>query len=280
MFNFLNQRGLFYLISFVLSNFINSSFAEEYLWYAANATNNLYVTAEEACANYNMAQVGYPSCIYQSTELWITNDPSAGAKCLHKCGNAIQNKINAARKPMEYIVPITDDAPIPKQCSGNPIDTSRGSKIQIETDIIKNGSGHLSLERTYNNYENNNIWRHSYAKKIVIIEPKSDQRIEFKSLPYTSKPYTCTAGWNELKTKFSSSWNTGTNAQYINGKCLLIRNNSVVKILPIVRNISSTPFYTPDLIQLIRENGTTYQFHSTDNSSFFEMNGELGRLEY
>ena len=136
------------------------------------------------------------------------------------------------------------------------------------------------MERTYNNYENNNIWRHSYAKKIVIIEPKSDQRIEFKSLPYTSKPYTCTAGWNELKTKFSSSWNTGTNAQYINGKCLLIRNNSVVKILPIVRNISSTPFYTPDLIQLIRENGTTYQFHSTDNSSFFEMNGELGRLEY
>ena len=137
MFNFLNQRGLFYLISFVLSNFINSSFAEEYLWYAANATNNLYVTAEEACANYNMAQVGYPSCIYQSTELWITNDPSAGAKCLHKCGNAIQNKINAARKPMEYIVPITDDAPIPKQCSGNPIDTSRGSKIQIETRVFK-----------------------------------------------------------------------------------------------------------------------------------------------
>src|SRR5687768_15678302 len=92
----------FYFFIFLLLNSINSSVAEEeeYVWYAGSATNNSYLTADDACANYNMAQAGYPSCIYQSSELWSAGSPASGAKCLHKCGTNVLNIINAGVKPM------------------------------------------------------------------------------------------------------------------------------------------------------------------------------------
>jgi YD repeat-containing protein len=172
----------------------------------------------------------------------------------------------------------------PPQCpalAGNPIDTSTGAKIQKETDIYSKGIGQINFERSYSNANKNStqLWFNSYQKFLRVIDPQKIQWIREKSSPYTSKALACTNGWNQIKSKISESWAQGTTAQYINETCQIVRNNSIVRNLPILPNGPNVELYTkPGSIQLVREGGSIFNFGLSTNNQYRELNGERGQL--
>jgi len=171
--------------------------------------------------------------------------------------------------------------PVPQHCSGNPIDTSTGAKIQKETDVYSRGINQVGFERTYNNGNKSEgaFWFNPYQKSLRIITPEKITIAGKKSSPYASKSQACTSGWNEIKSNITESWAQGTTSEYVNDTCQVKRNNKVVRNLPILPNVNHLHIsLKPGSIQLVRENGGILSFGLSANDQYRELNGERGQL--
>ena len=166
------------------------------------------------------------------------------------------------------------------QCSvGNPIGTAAGVKTQKETDVYPFGEDQIKFERTYNNATENNhqVWRHSYAKELRVLDPNKMEGIRLNGwISFASKAEACTEGWEFIRVNDPQS-QRGDTAQYVNGKCQVWRNGSIVKNLAVVINeVSETN--PPSAVLLVRENGSAVSFISDDNTLFRSLNGTYGEL--
>lgn len=115
-------------------------------------------------------------------------------------------------KIIEYVAGAPPINPTPQHCSGNPVDTSNGIKIQKEVDIYSREINQVSFERTYNNGNKSEgaSWFNPYQKTLRIITPEKIIIGGKKSSPYTSKSQACTSGWSEIKSNITESWAQGT----------------------------------------------------------------------
>jgi YD repeat-containing protein len=182
---------------------------------------------------------------------------------------------------VQYSAAVPQDSTPPQHCSGNPIDTSIGTKIQKEIDIDAHGIGQINFNRTYSNASKfaGVFWFNPYQKFLQVIDPQTVQWIREKSSPYTNKALACVSGWNEIKTKIIDNWAYGTTAQYINETCQILRNNVIVRNIPILPKGQSIVMYIkPGSIQLVRENGSIFSFGLSTNDQYHELNGERGQL--
>lgn len=188
---------------------------------------------------------------------------------------------NVDGRCIKYVAVAPEDSP-PSSCPvGNPIDTSTGAKIQKETDVASQGVGQTGFERTYNNSNKalGGSWYNSHQKSLRVISPEKIQIIRDKSSPYGSKATACTNGWNELKTRITDAWAQGASAQYVNNTCQVVRNNVVVRNIPIVPEGQNIEIYIkPGAIQLVRENGSILSFGLGAGDQYTELNGERGQL--
>lgn len=256
--------------------FISSAivaYAEEYLWYAGADVSKLYFSADEACSNFNMASIGYPTCTYQSVSQQM---------CYHKCGNNTMNIVNAGAKPMEYVAIVPEESVQPQQCAANPIILETGAKFQREIDIVAKGEGQVSYERVYNNTISGSafLWSHTYSRNLRIINPTQLSGVKYISLPFEGKESACLAGWNQIKTGATESWANNVSARYLNNECQLVQNNQIVKVLPITPKGIPGKIKAPLLVQRIGESGSTITFHSRDHINFRAINAEQGTLSY
>ncbi|WP_160280166.1 DUF6531 domain-containing protein, partial [Cellvibrio mixtus] len=184
-------------------------------------------------------------------------------------------------KLIEYVAAAPQDSP-PTSCPvGNPIDTSTGAKIQKEGDINSHGFGQIGFDRAYSNSNKmiGGFWYNPYQKSLRIIDPQKIEIVRAKSSPYTSKALACTGGFNDLKTKISDNWTQGSSAQYVNNTCQIVRNNKIIRNIPIVQSALSTEIYfKPGAIQLIREDGSILNFGLSAGDQYSELSGSRGQL--
>jgi len=204
--------------------------------------------------------------------------PSHKACVVNSCPAGYEN---VGGRCIRYVAVAPEDSP-PSSCPvGNPIDTSTGAKIQKETDVASQGVGQTGFERTYNNSNKalGGSWYNSHQKSLRVISPEKIQIIRDKSSPYGSKATACTNGWNELKTRITDAWAQGASAQYVNNTCQVVRNNVVVRNIPIVPEGQNIEIYIkPGAIQLVRENGSILSFGLGAGDQYTELNGERGQL--
>ncbi|PUA30500.1 MAG: hypothetical protein B0W54_08445 [Cellvibrio sp. 79] len=154
-----------------------------------------------------------------------------------------------------------------------------GAKIQKEIDITFQGIGQLGFERTYNNSNKSQggSWFNSHQKSLRVLS--STKITRDKSSPYGSKSAACTSGWNELKAKITDAWALGTSAQYVGNTCQVVRNNVVVRNIPILPEGQNIEIHIkPGAIQLVRENGSILSFGLGAGDQYIELNGERGQL--
>ncbi len=182
---------------------------------------------------------------------------------------------------LRFVAGAPQDSP-PTTCSvGNPVDTSNGAKIQNEIDISTRGIGQVGFGRTYNNANRSigGFWYNDYQKSLRILSPQKTETIRGKSSPYSSKATACTSGWGQLKTQITDSWAQGTSSQYVNNTCQVIRNNVVVRNIPILPDGEHIEIYVkPGAIQLVRENGSILSFGLGLNDQYSELSGGRGQL--
>lgn len=238
-----------------------------------------YSSAESACYQggaYHDSAYGVPGC-----HNWHYPGRGGALTCdfsRNTCGGSGTVLIT---KIETFILPVTDNAPPPQHCAGNPIDTSTGAKIQKETDIYSRGINQVGFDRTYNNGNKieGTFWFNPYQKSLRVITPEKIIIGGKKSSPYASKSQACTSGWNEIKSNITESWAQGATSEYVNDTCQVKRNNVVVRNLPILPNVNNLHItLKPGSIQLVRENGSIYSFGLSTNDQYRELNGERGNL--
>ncbi|HTF97654.1 MAG TPA: DUF6531 domain-containing protein [Cellvibrio sp.] len=196
------------------------------------------------------------------------------------CPEGTVNKKNGFCE-LAFVAAIPSDSP-PKTCPvGNPVDTSTGAKIQQEIDINSRGIGLIEYSRSYTNANKmtGGFWTGSYQQSLRIIDPTKTESIREKSLPYASKATACTSGFNDLKTKISDSWVQGSAVKYVNNICQVVRNNKIIRSIPILPNANIIEIgLIPGAIQLIREDGSILNFGSNGNNQHSGTSGERGKL--
>ncbi len=225
------------------------------------------------------------SCSYHGQTLGIkcpNNRCGGGFTCNadYQCPPDTVN-LNNGFCELRFVAAAPQDSP-PTSCPvGNPIDTSTGAKIQKESDINSRGFGQIGFDRTYSNSNKTigGFWYNPYQKSLRIIDPQKIEIVRAKSSPYASKATACTSGFNDLKTKISDNWTQGSSAQYVNNTCQIVRNNKIIRNIPIVQSAQSTEIYfKPGAIQLIREDGGIFNFGLSTGDQYNELSGSRGQL--
>ncbi len=140
-------------------------------WYAANETETLYRTAEDACKGYTAGayiQRLYPGATYVRTYTY----PSTGsAACYIKVGASLEFNYFATalvRETSEFL---------PSCPVSNPVEPSSGMKLHTESDYLGSGADALSLVRSYRSIEPQGIservapgWAHQYARSVTTVD--------------------------------------------------------------------------------------------------------------
>ena len=183
-------------------------------------------------------------------------------------------------KPQYYAAVPIENVP-PQLCVANPVEPSSGTKIQKEVDIASSGLGQIGFDRIYNNGNKSasTFWYNPYQKSLNVIDPEKITIAGEKSSLYASKDAACTSGWNEIKTKISDLWALNATARYSNNTCQIVRNNVVVRNIPILLSGQSTiTFIKPGAVKLLREDGSILSFGLSANEKYRELNGERGQL--
>jgi len=246
--------------------------------YGTNGTNSIVVNGISGISYSPAANIQIVrSC-------WVCNSycrvywPSYKACAFTACPNGYTS---VDGRCIRYVA-VTPEDSIPTTCSvGNPVDTSTGAKIQKEVHVTSLGVGQISFDWIYNN-SNKSIggrWYNPYQKSLRMVSPQKTEIIRGKSSHYGSKANACTNGWTELKTKIVESWAQGTSAQYVNSTCQVVRNNVVVRNIPILPEGYNIEIYIkPGAIQLLREDGSILSFGLGANDQYVELSGERGQL--
>lgn len=169
----------------------------------------------------------------------------------------------------------------PNSCSGNPIENSSGAKIQIETDIESREQGQIEFQRFFNNTSPvlSNPWHFKYQKSITVLgSTMQSQPVKNISGSFASKADACVSGWNELKTKATNSWAASATARFVNNQCQLVKNNVVVKTIPILTQPFENLLMVEGPINISRDDGTSFLFQKTGTQSYVGLNAAPGIL--
>ncbi len=247
--------------------------------YGSNGALYLEINGVEGRAYNPGAAFNMVSGVCWDCPVWCrTYWPSHKACYLPSCpsGHSLENG-----RCVQYSSVVPEEAP-PEFCKvGNPIAVSSGSKSQSESDIVPNSNGSVGFNRIFSNSNSQNIgaWYHTYQKSLRIIKHSRVENIRAKSSPYATKAAACSNGFNDIKNQITDKWTQGTTVQYNNGFCQVMRNNIVVKNIAIVPHEKLYEiFQMPGSIQLIRDDGSIFNFGFSANNEYQPLSGEHGKL--
>lgn len=183
--------------------------------------------------------------------------------------------------PCAYVAIHFDGNPPPKHCSGNPVDTITGKKIQHETIIPARGPGSISFALDYASastmtaLKSPSKWQHNYHRYIVTAPANQDVYI---ATPRNTKKSACTNGLAEFKSKIGEGWIQGSTVQWDESgqTCKIMKNAVVVSQLTIAHepNIAGSPHI--DYFQLNREDGSKIAFYKTGLTTYSPLNDNYG----
>jgi YD repeat-containing protein len=170
--------------------------------------------------------------------------------------------------------------PKPDLCTGNPIVISSGTKIQTETDVLARGAGQVLFERFYSSVKMQDefYWLHTYSKKIDVLDPTKTGLKARSNRNYDTREKACLGGWEELESSILEDWSESATVAYKNGTCRIVKNDVVVRMLPVLRNHEPAGSVQPGSVNMYRPNGAVISFQF-DGNSFLHMNGDLGILQ-
>lgn len=181
-----------------------------------------------------------------------------------------------------HVVNLQDNPP-PNECAGNPVEISKGKKYQSEIDIYAEGHGQVFLTRFISTAGSGStsLWRHNYDKRIAIVDPvhSASSFVKQKSKPYDGELTACETGWKDISSQISESWAIGAVAIFKEGSCQIVKDNVVVKSLPLVASNEVYGSIRPSAVQLQREDGSTINFQSYGEAGFSTIAGDSGKLE-
>jgi len=206
--------------------------------------------------------------------------PSRTACVLNSCptGHSLENG-----RCVQYSLAVPEESP-PLSCEekeGNPISVISGAKYQSESDIVPINNGSVGFHRIFSssNPQNLGVWYSAYQKSLRLIKPTSTVILRAKSSAYATKAAACSNGFNDIKNQLTDGWTQQTTVQYNNGSCQVIRNNIVVKNIAIVPHEKKYEvFHMPGSIQLIRDDGSIFNFGLSANNEYQSLSGEHGKL--
>jgi len=143
---------------------------QELKWYAGNAVDDLFSTAEAACEAYDVALAGRPTFYFVYSEL---NSNKLNHMCYHRSDTAqspSSSPINLINTAVACGKSTKDNGCVGENGSPNPCNIATGNKFRLESDFE---SASLGLRRYYNSSDLSNVglgkgWRTNYQKFLSI----------------------------------------------------------------------------------------------------------------
>lgn len=228
---------------------------------------------ESTCAFWDMTQL-------QVCQIYGYDNINYYGKCSHGDGSGGM-VLNQCIMKHVLIVPI-ESSPKPLSCSGNPIDNVSGAKIQHETDVSSVGVGGVYYARTYNNADKTQggRWYHNYDKHLSVLDDTNGGGIKVSGTAQEKKSSACGA-WSAIKDNLSEGWAQGATSRWNDAAqlCEIIKNNVVVKQLPVVPELPVWRSQKPSYIQLFRGDGSILNFYKKSASTYLQGDGSGGVLK-